>query len=337
MEADGRQLAFVVGHYKSGTTWLVNLLSLHPDLRGLAETHVLRYALESGPRATTEALFEKVSWSGGGRGQLPRHRVAKWTRPLRKALGMARGQSSLSAAERPTNVHDLALWDQGAIRRKLLACSSADETIRTFYSFVFDRLRPRAYLVDKTPTNVPYVPKIRELFPKAKLIVIHRDGRDVVVSDKFHLKRTYDKAEAFEERVLKWRRAMELEAEYVGPYGIFQTSYEDMKERPREIVGKLMDFLQLPTSETVLEDMIHRSSFEFITGRREGQEDAGGFYRKGVAGDWINHYSDDEKERFGRLAGDLLVQFGYESSADWKDWGAPTAPPAAPAAADGGR
>jgi hypothetical protein len=325
MEADGRQLAFIVGQYKSGTTWLVNLLSLHPDLRGLTETHVLRYALEEGPQAATHALFRKVAWAGGGWRMLPRHRAAKWTRPLRKALGLARGQSSLSAAERPTDVHDLSLWDQGALRRRLLACDSAEETIRTFYSFVFDRLRPRAYLVDKTPTNVPYIPKIRELFPKAKLIVVHRDGRDVVVSDEFHLKRTYDRTEAFEDRVLKWRRAMELEAEYANSYGILSISYENMKQRPREVVARLLDFLELPIAEPVLNDMIHRSSFRFVTRRSEGKGSSSDFYRKGIAGDWINHFSDEQKEQFSRLAGDLLVEFGYESHADWRQWGEPHA------------
>jgi hypothetical protein len=321
MERDGRQLAFVVGHYKSGTTWLVNLLSLHPDLRGLAETHVFRYALDGkGPADTTEQLYHKVSWSGGGPNQLPRHRVAKWTRRARIAAGVARGQSTLSDRERPINVLDLALWDQGGLRRKLLACATGEDYIRTFYEYVFDRVRPKRYLVDKTPTNVPYVPKFREIFPEAKLVVIHRDGRDVVVSDKAHLKRTYDKAEAFEDRVLKWKAAIELEEQYVKPYAMFQTSYEEMKARPREAVGALMRFLDLPTDEATLDDMIHRSSFEFITGRKEGQEDTGGFYRKGVAGDWVNHYSDKEKEEFSRLAGDVLVRFGYETSADWREW-----------------
>ena len=321
MERDGRQLAFVVGHYKSGTTWLVNLLSLHPDLRGLAETHVFRYALDGkGPADTTEQLYHRVAWAGGGPGQLPRHRLAKWTRRARVGAGLARGQSTLSDRDRPIDVLDLAIWDQAALRRKLLACRDGESYIRTFYEFVFDRVRPNRYLVDKTPTNVPYVPRIRELFPQAKLVVIHRDGRDVVVSDKFHLKRTYHTTEDFRDRVLKWKAAIELEEQYVGPFGMFQTSYEAMTATPKESVRALLAFLDLPTDDTTLDDMIHRSSFEFITGRKQGQEDTSGFYRKGVAGDWVNHYSDQEKEEFGKLAGDVLVRFGYETSADWRQW-----------------
>jgi hypothetical protein len=43
MKPDGAQLALVVGHYKSGSSWLDNILSGHPWIRGLSETHVFRY------------------------------------------------------------------------------------------------------------------------------------------------------------------------------------------------------------------------------------------------------------------------------------------------------
>ncbi len=39
-----------------------------------------------------------------------------------------------------------------------------------------------------------------------------------------------------------------------------------------------------------------------------------------MAGDWKNHLTDDELSTFSELAGDILVQLGYEKSADWKDW-----------------
>ena len=42
MDENGSKLGFIVGHYKSGSTWLINLLSLHPGIRGVSETHVFR-------------------------------------------------------------------------------------------------------------------------------------------------------------------------------------------------------------------------------------------------------------------------------------------------------
>src|SRR5579859_5146877 len=38
------------------------------------------------------------------------------------------------------------------------------------------------YFGDKTPEHTGYWPRIRELFPEAKVLVVYRDGRDLAVS-----------------------------------------------------------------------------------------------------------------------------------------------------------
>src|SRR6185295_16765022 len=117
--------------------------------------------------------------------RFPKRLVARWTRPARTWLGFARGQSSLAAADRPTTRHDLSLIDQYLFRRRLSKCDSAEEYCRTFFDFLHSRLRPARYLLEKTPTNIHNIPLIRKFFPAAKLVSIHRDGRDVVVSDNY--------------------------------------------------------------------------------------------------------------------------------------------------------
>jgi hypothetical protein len=52
-------------------------------------------------------------------------------------------------------------------------------------------------------------------------------------------------------------------------------------------------------------------------GRQAGQEDVKSHYRKGQAGDWINHFEPVHVERFKELYGDLLLRLGYEDSMDW--------------------
>lgn len=50
----------------------------------------------------------------------------------------------------------------------------------------------------------------------------------------------------------------------------------------------------------------------------EGMYGRGGLtFRKGQAGDWRNHFTDDHSEAFKEVAGDLLVRLGYEKDADW--------------------
>jgi hypothetical protein len=40
-------------------------------------------------------------------------------------------------------------------------------------------------------------------------------------------------------------------------------------------------------------------------------------FRKGQIGDWRNHFSEEHKEAFKKVAGMELISFGYESNLDW--------------------
>lgn len=44
-------------------------------------------------------------------------------------------------------------------------------------------------------------------------------------------------------------------------------------------------------------------------------------YRKGVTGDWRNHFSPEHIDAFKEVAGDLLIQLGYEQDLRWKRLG----------------
>jgi hypothetical protein len=60
----------------------------------------------------------------------------------------------------------------------------------------------------------------------------------------------------------------------------------------------------------------HRFS-EMTRGRMRGIEDASSHYRKGVAGDWANHFKPQHKEYFKKNYNDVLLKLGYESTLDW--------------------
>ena len=66
------------------------------------------------------------------------------------------------------------------------------------------------------------------------------------------------------------------------------------------------------------EDTLDRTSFEKSTGRKRGEEDVKAVVgRKGVAGDWLNHFTPEAARVFDSLAGDLLVESGYEPDRSW--------------------
>lgn len=62
---------------------------------------------------------------------------------------------------------------------------------------------------------------------------------------------------------------------------------------------------------------VARHSFAHESGRKPGHEDRADFLRKGVAGDWREHFTREAGEAFDAYAGADLIDFGYESDRDW--------------------
>ncbi|MFZ5910101.1 MAG: sulfotransferase domain-containing protein [Chloroflexota bacterium] len=52
-------------------------------------------------------------------------------------------------------------------------------------------------------------------------------------------------------------------------------------------------------------------------GREKGQENVRSHYRKGVPGDWVNHFNDVHKKFFKENYNDILVKLGYEKDDRW--------------------
>jgi len=74
----------------------------------------------------------------------------------------------------------------------------------------------------------------------------------------------------------------------------------------------------MPATGEIVLGAVYGNRFEAKTrGRRAGAEDTRSHYRKGVAGDWINHFTPAHSEAFKQRFGDLVVQLGYEQDNDW--------------------
>lgn len=52
-------------------------------------------------------------------------------------------------------------------------------------------------------------------------------------------------------------------------------------------------------------------------GRKAGQEDTSSHYRKGVPGDWRNHFQEQHIDYFKKHYNSLLLKLGYETDLDW--------------------
>lgn len=309
-------LVFILGNYKSGSTWLLKILSLHPEIRSMSETHIFNHiAAAQNFDDCTHKLFHEVPWSNGGTRRLLSYRFLNLTRPLLKKW---RPDFAFDAHDRPASLLDLSFFEQLALQRGLRKLRTKEEYCRYFFQFLLERLQPRKYLLEKSTDAARYVPFIHSVFPHAKFLVIYRDGRDVVVSSRFftenHLKRN---SWSLQKSIMKWRGEIEAQLQYGESHRIFTCSYESLLENSKAVVTRLFEFLELPRDEATIDGILARTSFKSLTGRNAGEEARDRFIRKGVSGDWQNHFTAEDKKEFKELAGDLLLKLGYEKDHNW--------------------
>lgn len=90
--------------------------------------------------------------------------------------------------------------------------------------------------------------------------------------------------------------------------------YEDLLSRDIEILSDiLLDKFTLDISSETLIEIIEKNRFKQVAGGRiPGKEDVFSHQRKGVAGDWRNHFTPLVTKKFDKLYGALLFQTGYE-------------------------
>jgi len=209
---------------------------------------------------------------------------------------------------------------------------------------------------DKSPLlGADFIEEVSRVYPEARVIHIIRDGRDQAVSMLHHVwNRSTDqggvqtlKPGEFERREVyrkdqqkllqtgegmfteerlrgaarSWNSRVGKTSED-GPILLGQNytevRYEDLLARPNEEVSRLAGFLGADTREKAIQQAVSSASFEKLSkGRERGQEDTSSFYRKGIAGDWRNYFTERDKEIYKEEAGELLIRLGYERDLVW--------------------
>jgi len=191
---------------------------------------------------------------------------------------------------------------------------------------------PLGYTVTKlhcrpTPAHIELFLKVRRPH-----VIIYRDLRDVAVSWFFyaHNVATADRVahvkKMNKDEALSWWINNRL-ADYVAwvrgwkqghdPALALMIRYEDLLADTFRVMKRVFDHYEVGLSDEKVKKIVDKHAFKSITGRSAGQEDPHSFNRKGVAGDWVNHFTPDIKQQFKNVAGEALQEFGCVTDDKW--------------------
>lgn len=110
-------------------------------------------------------------------------------------------------------------------------------------------------LLGKTPENIFRVEALRKIFPDAKFICIHRDGRDVVSSWGLRHK-GFDEL-GIEKGIRfyteKWNETIDHAFDVINKVPIYVIRYEDLVDHPAKYIREMMEFVELDHSILPLE------------------------------------------------------------------------------------
>ena len=222
---------FVVGAGHSGTTLLRAVLSRHPDVWGwaLSDAERMRWARDQPAKVLNpveSSLF--VRWHADER--YLAGALAEWRRralsdlPTRLAAQRRRSAAAANATlEAPTSPEELA------------------------------HASARLRVLEKTPSHVCHLRQILETLPRARVVLMVRDGRHVAAS--LYARMTAAEKDKAEEKnswasaVGRWvaDTRMGLRHAAVDPR-VYTLFYEDLIARPADALTAVLTFLGLATS-----------------------------------------------------------------------------------------
>ena len=112
------------------------------------------------------------------------------------------------------------------------------------------------------------------------------------------------------ERMLGW--------DYTNPH-VLELRFEELIEDPRSGFRAIFQHYGLPqrTLERAMLVVENRSFERLSGGRRRGTEDCQQHHRKGVAGDWKEHFTPAHRALFTARYSGALQALGYENGEDW--------------------
>ena len=93
---------------------------------------------------------------------------------------------------------------------------------------------------------------------------------------------------------------------------VLSLKFEDVILNTEETLGRAVDYI----AGFGVQFSVPRAEVVQVLKKAIRPKESGTF-RKGQPGNWREHFTDENKERFKAVAGDLLIKLGYEEDNDW--------------------
>lgn len=310
-----RRLLWIWGVPRSGSSWLLSMLA-HPlklvDTKGEGSDlgfHVPKAHARPLDLLPTETSFigNHLSLSGGRRAP-----DSEGGGRLGGTLGIEQ-RASYFFSERYADA-----WEPELRRLILVRFNAFAERVAEHHP-VADPL-----IALKEVDGGTAAPLIMSLFPRSRLLMLVRDGRDVVDSqvaarapDGWLAEGGWsseDERTGFvEERSAAWvrqMRAIRAAHDAHAPELRHAIRYEELLADPDPRLAALMDWLGLNRSEHWRERSVEVNAFEAIDDRHKGPRK---FFRTAQPGAWRENLLPEEQSAMNIVMADALSEFGYES------------------------
>jgi len=287
-------VVYVVGNPRSGTTMLGFILHKHPMVYTFLELHFFDRMWDPRGRHRPLSRYEAIDLAQrlAGRGR-------RWGDTKRLFLGSPAYTPDVVDVDSQNDLCPVDIY-------KAFLCANTLEHGKTIPC-------------EQTPNYVYYLPEILEAFPKARVVNIVRDPRDVLLSQKKRWRRYYHRPrEITRTDALRlwmnyhpitaswlWRAAVKQALLFEGHPRVYSVRFEDILEDPERAVEDICSFIGITYQPEMLNIPMRGSS---LVSDRQDQEGID----KARTGHWQNR-GLNSAERFlcECINGNLMTKFRY--------------------------
>jgi LPS sulfotransferase NodH len=301
---------FIFGHARSGTTLLTRLVRLHPQVHCNYQAHFF----------TRPPFLESLVAS---------EEIEQW---------LARHSNR---------------WNRGQDLSPVVLRAAADFILERD-AHLAGKGSPGCVVGDKSPNSLQdgeAVQRMVKVYPDARLVFIVRDGRDAIVSHRFQTfidrphqlssqgqkirqsfidqpepflagQRSLFTEEEMHEAASGWaNNVLETDQAARSLLGkqYFSLKYEELTAQSWETLSKVWGFLgvdpQVKGLRASLENEMRRNP-DAAWQQRKSAEIATSI-QKGQRGTWRELFTSRDRQIFKQAAGEILIDWGYETNLDW--------------------